>query len=264
MKIGFKSDIHLDFWIGSETKDSIIEKFIEEKLSPKKMDVLILAGDLGHFNEQNVKLIKALKRYAEVILIVFGNHDYYLITQEQFLKYKNSFNRIKEFKRALREINGVFVLEGEVFNINGISFLGTGGWYDFSYAIKHGYSLEYIQEVWDEIMNDAKKIVPKINPVNFSLLEKEKLRKNINRAEIVFTHVPPLYISCHGDVIMDSFYSFYGYDLFTDNIKYWIFGHCHKPYDFYEGHIRFLSSPLGYPYMRTGKFNIDYLNYKER
>ena len=261
MKIGFKSDIHLDFWVGDTTNINKIENFIKKILSPKEMDVLIIAGDLGHYNYQNSLFLKSLKKYAKKILITFGNHDLYLVSKKQKEKYKTSFNRLNEFLEMISEIDDVYFLDGEVIEIDGIRILGAGGWYDFSYGIKHGYSLEFMQKSWENLMNDAKKIIPKIDPVNFSLLEKEKLRINIEKADIVFTHVAPLYINCHNDVIMDSFYTFYGYDLFADNIKYWIFGHCHKPFDFYENHIRFLASPLGYP-EKEGEFNIQYLNLK--
>jgi predicted MPP superfamily phosphohydrolase len=264
MKIGFKSDIHLDFWVGINGGREEIKRFIKKILIPKPMDVLIIAGDIGHYNHQNYILLNELRNWADTVLVCLGNHDYYLLSSLEIEKYKNSFNRVKELKEMINSLDGVYLLEGEVFEIGGVRILGSGGWYDLSYGIKHGYSLSYMKKMWEEIMNDAKRIIPKIDPVNFSLLEKEKLRKNISYAEIVFTHVPPLYISCFDDVIMDSFYTFYGYDLFEENIKYWIFGHCHTPFDFYEGHIRFLSSPLGYPFGREGVFNIDYLNYKEK
>jgi DNA repair exonuclease SbcCD nuclease subunit len=262
MKICFKSDIHLDFWVGNTNSPSKIREFVSEILKPVEMDVLIIAGDLGHFNFQNALLLDELKKYAKKILITFGNHDLYLVTSEQIEKYENSFNRLNEFKEMIKHIPEVYFLDGELMEINGFKILGAGGWYDFSYEIKHGYSLDYMRKSWEKTMNDSRKIIPKIDPINFSLLEKEKLRRFIRKADIVFTHVPPVYVSCHGDAIMDSFYTFYGYDLLTDNIKYWIFGHCHEPFDFYETHIRFLSSPLGYPFLRTGQREISYLNFK--
>ncbi|WP_456470967.1 metallophosphoesterase family protein [Caminibacter sp.] len=253
MKIGFKSDIHLDFWLplyGS------IDSFIKEILKPQEADVLIIAGDLGHYNDQNILLLKKLKNFFKNILVTFGNHDFYLL-DKKFNTYKE---RIEDLKNNINSIEGIYFLDGDFLEIEGVGFAGAGGWYDFSLAVKHGYPLEKVKLFWHYFMNDAKNIKPEIDPVNFSMLQKEKLRKSIDKADIVFTHVPPLYINCYGKPVLDSFYSFYGYDLFKDNIKYWIFGHCHKPMDFYEEHIRFLSSPLGYPHIRTGKFEIDYLN----
>jgi predicted MPP superfamily phosphohydrolase len=257
MKIGYKSDIHLDFWVGDTGKEEKIEEFVRNILSPQEMDVLIIAGDLGHFNYQNFLLLKILKKWAKKILFCFGNHNLYLVDNE---KYKNSFERLAKLKEMVSTLEEVYFLDGDIVEMEGIKFLGAGGWYDLSYGVKHGYSLEYLKREWEIIMNDSRMIVPKLDVVDFSFVQKEKLRQNIDKADIVFTHVAPVYISCHNDAVMDSFYTFYGYDLLKDNIKYWIFGHCHKPMDFYEEMIRFVSSPLGYPFVRTGEFEIKYLN----
>jgi len=258
MTIGFKSDIHLDFWIKNSNNPSKIKNFIKKILSPISMDVLIIAGDLGHYNYQNYLLLKELKNYAKNILIVFGNHDLYLVSNSQKEKYKTSFNRLDEFKKMVSEIEGVYFLDGDVVEIDGVRFAGAGCWYDFSYAIKKGYSLGYVYNMWLTVMNDAKKIIPLINPVDFSFAQKERLRSVIDLADVVISHVPPVYIECYDDVFFNSFYTFYGYDLISQtNAKYWIFGHCHEPHAFVYEKIKFLSSPLGYPNVRRGKMGID-------
>jgi len=258
MKIGFKSDIHLDFWV-KETKRASIRDFIKKILMPKTADVLILAGDLGHNNVQNALFLEEIKNYFGAVFLTFGNHDLYLLGDD-VKKYKTSYARISEMKEFVRFIEGVYFLDGDLAEVGDISILGAGGWYDFSYALRHGISLSVIRGQWEILMNDAKHIYPKIDSVSFSSFEKEKLRIYTEKADIVFTHVPPLYIKCHEDVLMNSFYTFYGYDLFENNIKYWIYGHCHRAEDFYYDTIRFLSSPLGYPVTRRGEFGIRYLN----
>jgi DNA repair exonuclease SbcCD nuclease subunit len=260
MKIGIKSDIHLDFWVGDEVGEREIEKFVYEVLKPQKADVLILAGDIGHYNYQNFLLIKILSRYSKVF-VVYGNHDLYLIDSEKE-KFKFSFNRLDEFKNMLKDLENVYFFDGDLIEVGGIKFLGIAGWYDFSLGIKYGYSLEFLINSWQEYMNDSRFIFPKIDPINISFLHKEKLRQNIKKADIVFTHVAPVYIQCKNNYIIDSFYSFYGYDLLSENIKYWFFGHCHKPMDFYEDMVRFISSPLGYPDRVRGVKYIEYLNIK--
>jgi len=259
MKLGYKSDVHLDFWV-KEVNRSKIKDFIKNILFPKNADILILAGDIGHSNLQNAIFLEEIKKYYGAVLVTYGNHDLYLLTDEDKQKYKTSSARLKEFKEYVKYIEGVYFLDGALADVDGLKILGTPGWYDFSYAVKHGISLDVIRGQWEVIMSDAKFIVPKIDPPNFSLFEKEKIRNYLYDADIVFTHVPPLYIKCHDDVLMNSFYTFYGYDLFVHNIKYWVFGHCHRSFDFYYDTIRFLSSPLGYPVGRRGEFGIKHLN----
>jgi len=257
MKIAYKSDIHLDFWV-KETNRNKIKDFVKNILFPKTADILIIAGDLGHNNFQNALMLEELKKYFGAILVTYGNHDLYLLNQKD--KYKTSYARIQEMKEYIRYIDGVYFLDGDIADVGGVKILGAAGWYDFSYAIRHGISLEVVRGQWEVIMSDSKNIYPKIDPPSFCALEKEKIRSYMYDAKIVFTHVPPLYIKCFDDVLMNSFYTFYGYDLFANNIKYWIFGHCHKVHDFYYDTIRFLSSPLGYPVGRRGEFGIKYMN----
>ena len=259
MKIAYKSDIHLDFWVKEKNRNKI-KDFIKNILFPKTADVLIIAGDLGHDNLQNALFLEEIKKYYGVVLVTFGNHDLYLLDEESLNKYKTSHARLSELKEYIRFIEGVYFLDGDIADVAGIKILGAGGWYDFSYAVRHGISLEVIRGQWEVIMSDAKYIHPKIDPPTFSSFEKEKIRSFIYDADIVFTHVPPLYIKCFDDVLMNSFYTFYGYDLFANNVKYWIFGHCHQAHDFYYDTVRFLSSPLGYPVGRRGEFGIRNLN----
>ena len=259
MKIGYKSDIHLDFWVKNTNQKKKIENFIKKMLAPQKMDVLIIAGDLGHFNYQNILLIEVLREYASSVLVSFGNHDLYLVSKKQKEKYKSSFNRLLEFKEMLKKFDNVFFLDGDLVEIDGVRFLGAGGWYDFSLALKYGISLDRVYKEWESVMNDAKMIVPKINPVEFSFIQKEKIRKNISKADIVFTHVPPVYVGCYDDVFLNAFYTFYGYDLLEKNLKYWIFGHCHTPCSMEIEGVNLLSSPLGYPEGRKGERYIKYL-----
>ncbi|MEO1928512.1 MAG: metallophosphoesterase [Nautiliaceae bacterium] len=168
MKIGYKSDIHLDFWIGGANNENKIERFVKKILSPKEMDVLIIAGDLGHYNYQNFLLLKVLKKWTKKILFVLGNHDFYLVSNSQKNRYKTSFKRIKEFKEMVSSLEDVYLLDGEMIEIGGVKFFGANSWYDFSVALKKRYSLEYIRKTWEGIMNDAKKIIPKIEPIKNS------------------------------------------------------------------------------------------------
>ncbi|MEO1923501.1 MAG: metallophosphoesterase, partial [Nautiliaceae bacterium] len=201
MKIGFKSDIHLDFWLPLYGD---IDSFIKEVLKPQKADVLIIAGDIGHYNDQNILLLEKLQEFFDYILITFGNHDLYLIDN----KFKTYKERLEGLKSRIKSLKKVYFLDGDLMEIERVGFVGAGGWYDFSLAVKHGYQFDKVKLFWRYFMNDSKNIKPEIDPVNFSMLQKEKLRKNIDKADIVFTHVPPLYINCYGKPVLDSFYSF--------------------------------------------------------
>ncbi|MEO1958476.1 MAG: metallophosphoesterase [Nautiliaceae bacterium] len=209
MKIGYKSDIHLDFWIGTSNNERKFENFVKKILSPKEFDVLIIAGDLGHYNHQNYFLLKILKKWTKNILLCLGNNDFYLVSKAQINKCETSFNRVAEFKEMVASLDGVYLLDGELVEIGEVRFLGVNGRYDFSLALKAGYRVEEVYAKWELIMNDSKKIIPRINPLEVAKLEKEKLMMNIDKTDIVF--VPPFYLRCYDNVFLDSFYTFDGH-----------------------------------------------------
>ncbi|WP_179212510.1 metallophosphoesterase [Brevibacillus brevis] len=76
------SDVHLDFWVKVENPlhkmVPQIKNFMKGILPDVHHKTLVTAGDLGHYNWQNKILIEELKQIYEHILIVAGNHDYYL------------------------------------------------------------------------------------------------------------------------------------------------------------------------------------------
>ncbi|GGF84440.1 hypothetical protein GCM10010912_32040 [Paenibacillus albidus] len=88
------SDVHLDFWVdnsGNQLKLSKrLDQFVAGLVPEFPAETLIIAGDLGHYNKQNLMLLTKLKTYYSRILLVAGNHDDYLITKPLKNKYKQS------------------------------------------------------------------------------------------------------------------------------------------------------------------------------
>jgi predicted phosphodiesterase len=79
MKIGYISDLHIDFYVAFN-KSHLLKKFIES-LNPEFYDLLIIAGDIGHYNQQNILFLNYFKEYSNKIIAVIGNHDLYLPTK---------------------------------------------------------------------------------------------------------------------------------------------------------------------------------------
>lgn len=53
MKIAYISDLHLDFYIQPHASwERKMPRLLEELLPTEKADVLIIAGDLSHYNSQ--------------------------------------------------------------------------------------------------------------------------------------------------------------------------------------------------------------------
>src|SRR5689334_17321488 len=86
------SDLHLDFWLkrtARGTKEQQrehqkeIDAFVSSLLPRTVSEVLVIAGDLGHSNEMNFEVLQSLKHVYPYIVLVAGNHDYYLVGQTQ-------------------------------------------------------------------------------------------------------------------------------------------------------------------------------------
>ena len=244
MQIDIISDIHLDFWLKRGSEKEILN-FIKNIIKPNiESEVLIIAGDLGHYNNQNLKLLNFLTNFYKKIFIVFGNHDLYLVSRKQRDKYKLSINRLKELITNLPD--NVIFLDGFEYDYKGIKFAGSGLWYeikDINLWLKKMNDAIYINE--NKIFNIdvdsyGKKIIYKFNPLNFYEKEMQKLKK-ISNPDIMISHIAP-YLNKKED-----FYYFNGEnEIKRINPKYWIFGHIHykEKIDFHN--TKLICNPLGY------------------
>jgi Icc-related predicted phosphoesterase len=256
MKVDIISDIHLDFYarFNRVKTEAFVEKLIKSKRD-KIFEVLVIAGDIGHYNDDNFHLIELLSKYYEKIFITWGNHDLYLLSSQYTEKYNyNSFNRLNEFKDMLKSIENVAFLDGQKIEYKGITFWGSGLWYNV-------ISLEH----WSNYMNDSKYIYDRKEgykivlpydffPIEYSfnttkLYEKEYEKiKNLDYADVIITHIPPVKIFDNFERGDDYFYVDYGEEIIEKiKPKIWIFGHIHaKTYKSFKG-CKLVANPLGYP-----------------
>lgn len=270
MKIAFVSDIHIDFYINELNPQSPkfkaqMEKYIN-KLNLPEANALIIAGDIGHYFNQNIAFLLELKKLYKDIIVTFGNHDLFLINKSIQNRYKyDSFKRLKELKNWCNQ-NDIHFLDGNTILINGVKIAGTSMSWDYAYGKKLGYSESFIYEKYKEIMNDSNLIYqdgkrhiniplayggayinPSFKADEFFKREKEKLN-NIEYCDIIITHYGPKFPNGLEDDIENSFYFFDGLeDIKRINPKYWIFGHIHESVDEIYNNTNLLCNPIGYP-----------------
>lgn len=249
------SDIHLDFYLKPNESDIKLnvkmDSFIRRILPENQQKVLIIAGDLGHYERQNKLFLEKMKQFYEHIILVSGNHDYYLVSNSIKKRYnKRSVNRIKEMKKISSEIKNVHYLDGEIIEIDGVKYGGTGMWYDFSYGQKElETNKEEIYTLWWNIMNDNQYIYPMNIEISLEMFENEKNKLNaiIEKSDVVVTHVSPIWNNLLRD-LTTSFYSFDGSEFFNKiSQKVWVYGHIHERSDFENYNCRFVNASFGYP-----------------
>jgi len=235
-------------------------------INPLDGDILVIAGDLSHSNIQTKHLLLELKKYYKEIIVTFGNHDMYLLSNSVIYKYKSkSENRIKELKEICNEID-VYFLDGNVIEIQGIKFGGTCSWYD----------LPEDKDIrnWKKVMNDSRKIYngytvqsygmyhnysqPSSNWDTQKFWESEKT-KLVQIAEegcdVFITHValnePTVKEGMeqqYENDVNNQFYYTHNIELLKQSgCKYHIHGHTHQDLDYEKDSIKILCNAIGYP-----------------
>lgn len=272
-KILYMSDPHLDFYIsekkmGNTAKLERVMKTRANKLiDDEDTDaIVIIAGDLGHYNLQTVAFVKALKERCHSVIFTLGNHDLYLVSGKQQAKYQfNSHNRVNELKRMVAEINGVHLLDGTTVEIEGKVFGGMPMWYNVN--------KKPVAELWASGMSDCRFIMEGRKPVimyaggwsNSSAIVRPAFDTNkfyarqiaslaTIKCDVLITHVCPTKIPDDARDVRyrhdpyNCFYESDNHDLVEQTgAKQVIFGHTHTEMEFKEGDVKYQCNPFGYP-----------------
>ena len=89
MKISYISDLHLDFYVRMDKKSGQkTPAFLTTLLPEEKGEILVIAGDISHYNKQSFLALQFFSTIFEQVIFVLGNHDYYLVSGEQQKEYQ--------------------------------------------------------------------------------------------------------------------------------------------------------------------------------
>lgn len=224
-------------------------------------------------------MLKTLFRH---VILVAGNHDYYLVSESQQKRYNyDSKNRFLELKRFCID-NGIHYLDGDVVCIEGYNFAGVGMYFDKYFLEtleKRSVSDGEIREFYSKSMNDINYImfghkpyrVPlayghfyiqsSLDPIEFFRKEQEKLQRinDYDNVDVMISHFCPMIPYGMPEEYIDdpvsTFFLFNGYkDIERISPKIWLYGHMHNNYDFKYKETRLLCNPLGYPGETDNKY----------
>ncbi len=262
MKIDILSDLHLDFYFrpGVEiTQDNVKslfdDIFIHDKNNPS--EILVIAGDIGHYNDQNIEVLKIIQQeYYKYIICILGNHDYYLINSSDKKQYDfNSYNRAKEMRSLINNEQNMYCLDGNIVEINGVKFGGCDGSYNYAYMKKYfpQKDKDFTNRLWKNSINDYYMTEGIGNFEDIFNIEKPKIEAVYKKCDIMITHVNPSYLeenidSKYQNCDINTFFTFDGHDYLKDgSMKYWVFGHTHDVmnYNFFD--VDCVCNPMGYP-----------------
>lgn len=266
MKVDILSDIHLDFYFKNTTiNEEDVKDLFSHIFTQSPADILIIAGDIGHNNQQNINVLKQIKKIFNYkhIICVLGNHDYYLVDNYSKKIYDNkSFNRVIEMRKLINDIEGMSCLDGNIITIDGVRFGGCDSWYDGEYITKNFDNIcpmwnvpkdsYYINQLWENGLNDAN-YIKDFDWQKTATIEKEKLDKIYKDVDIMITHVNPSLNPNHTFELyreseLTGFFTFNGEKYLREgSMKYWIFGHTHNETEYEIENTHCIANPMGYP-----------------
>jgi hypothetical protein len=272
MKVLPLSDIHLDFYFLNANKRQF-KRYCESVLhiNEPNIDVITVAGDLGHYNADNKAfLIYLAETYEAEILFTYGNHCLYFTSPKQLTKYKGqSMDRIRDMKGWASNQEHIHFLDGTYIDIQGKRFGGMCNWYDGSYYQLGPILANYN---WKKSFNDYYCIYKNGERyVNFLDIRDEldadaKIQALVDAdCNYIFTHVCPL---IDNDIIElkyqdDPYTAFYFSNnsevLDTPSLQYLQFGHTHNSLYKQYGKILAFNAAVGYPH-ESKNFNPRYID----
>jgi len=234
LQIDYISDLHLDFHVSMElplwpVKMSI---FLTKLLPAHKGDILIIAGDLSHSNEQSYNILKFFSTVYDQVLFVMGNHDYYLLPGEPFQSSKQRETDLLAFVKNAPNVHCLSYFE--TFEYRGVTFAGATSWYPLQ--------TEQEKHVFYHQMNDCKFIrdfdIAATHQLEMKVLEQ------LEPVNVLITHVPPIRIDSHD--FWESTDCFLN-KLPSSAAKIFIFGHSHEQQVYEKSNATYCINALGYP-----------------
>lgn len=186
----------------------------------------------------------------------------YLVNDKQRKMFPSGLHK-STYQQDLFAQNGIKVLDGTSYVVNGITIGGASSFYDGTvyFRMSSGYykSDGGLNALWKRTMNDSKMM--RLDDFGqYAKDEKEKLRGLLGSVDLMVSHVKPVvsnkYFSpeFQGD-ITNAFYSFdFEEEIANSNISTWIYGHTHTVETFDFLGTQLLANPVGYPKEARGKF----------
>ncbi|GLS88971.1 phosphatase [Psychromonas marina] len=247
MKIGYYSDLHLEFQ-GLEIKND-------------EADVIVLAGDI-HLGDQGVKW--AADTFKQPVVAVAGNH-------EAYTRQNVNLDQILYSMRLAAKGTNVHVLNNESIVIDGVNFIGSTLWSDFNLYGRPKLSMQLALGMINDyslIKLPTEQMINRLFTPNDALTLFQEAMQFIQSAiepekeNIIITHYGVdercSHPQFHGDDLSAAFNSNLS-EFITNNresISAWIYGHTHHNLDFEIAGIPIITNQRGYaPYDEVPEFD---------
>ena len=238
MKLGFISDLHIDFNREHDVKSALINEYRNCNL-----DMLLIAGDTSNSTKITLWFLNELKEAGLNVRAIYGNHDYYTLDE------------------------GFFADRAQLMNwplkiTDNFGLIADTGWYNYSWH-KFG-SIEQLKKgrtygsgtKWPDHRfiewphPDGAEWFTQYS-IDYMRTQNEVLNHCGIKNKIIMTHMVPHYellSQDHEFVYTNPFFGSEDLSQFIKEVnpKICAFGHTHSPKDKMIGDTLYICSPLGY------------------
>ena len=225
MNIQVLSDIHVEFhWDGGAS--------FAAAMDPTGVDVLVVAGDVGHAPNIGPFLKVLCEKYPHVVFVP-GNHEYYTVAPH-----------VVDEKLALlqRRCSNFHPLVEDTVTIEGQRFVGTTLWFPDSPDVSR----------YKGGLNDFHLIMGGFESwvIRANARAQQFLRDTVDPGDVVVTHHSPHPEGCLPKWRTTPLNMFYNTDMreLIQDVQppLWVYGHTHDSLSFKQGHTRLVCNPFGY------------------
>lgn len=246
---------------------------------PVDADVTVVAGDAMAPGTLALRAVRDLyPDRGRPLIYVPGNHDYYSHHDQKQPALKTTYERCRAEMPAIAAELGITLLDDAVVEIDGVRFVGSTLWTDFSARPVYVPFEEAIREA-ARGMNDYKLIKvgagrskDQLRPRDTiaahkaarAFIERELATPFDGHDSVIITHHAPSYRS-----LMLRGLSFNNLDwCYASNLEHlmhgtaapalWLHGHVHVNRDYTVGNTRIVANPRGYPRRNGLRENPDF------
>lgn len=260
MKIAICSDLHLEFQdielINSDSAEVLIlagDIMIAEYLHNHPGDTITSSHNLGSRQLAAKRFRDFLTRCSNEfphVIYIAGNHEFY------HGRWKASIQHLRD---ECDKFNNVYFLEQDVKKINDVTFIGATLWTDCNK--NDPITLHALTDMMNDfrIIRDDELGFTKLRPAQIVRRHKETLQyfkivlSSLQEEKVVVVgHHSPSHQSIHEmyrhDMVMNGGYHSELSEFILDHpqVKLWVHGHTHMPFDYMIGDTRIFCNPRGY------------------
>lgn len=242
MRVHLVSDLHLDHasWVYPEVK----------------ADVTVLAGDLSTWSRRGqVETLIRDVTAQRPCLVVLGNHDYWGTTRPQARDWMLDLSG---------KYPGLHLLDDGWVDLDGVRFCGSSLWTDFALNGDPEGAMELVMRLpagqgrtgpMPDFAQQRDATPARYQQWHWAARRALELGIQGHARVCCVTHWVPVPEAINpryrGDALNPYFITDCR-DLIRPQVKAWLFGHTHSPYDQVLEGTRFVCNPRGYPGEPTG------------